>query len=108
MNDDVIGRARNVIVRSWARPVSATAEEVIHERNMAWIAATALQQSGLLNTNNPDAVADIVKALAKEHGELQDRIEAALAELDQCAIEGHWSGTLVARIRAALTGKEEQ
>jgi hypothetical protein len=36
---------------------------------------------------------------------MQARIDTALAELDQCAIECYWSGTLVERIRAALTGE---
>lgn len=109
MSDNVIDRVRDVIVRSWARPVAATAEEVVHERNMALIAALALQQSGLLNTNDPDAATDIVTGLAKGNGELQDRIAAALAVCDQYIPHQYGMYEAVAReVRAALTGEEEQ
>lgn len=116
MNDNVIGRVHDVILRSWAQPVAPSVEEVIRDRNMAFAAAAALAQSGLLNTNsaekeaagNPDAVADLVGALVKGHDELQTRIDAALAVCDQYIPHQYGMYESVAReVRAALTGEEQ-
>lgn len=115
MNDDVIERAAHVI------RTTEIGWEIgpLDDRTLA----VALAEAGLLADGTALAqaersresqrnVADLAHALVTgsdaDLKAAQARIEAALTELDRCAIEGYWSGTLVARIRATLTGEEEE